>query len=202
MSRSQGEQYSNNSIQRSSRPDHATFSKRRRLDYNLHADALRSFSSSSLAPVRNTNRTLARPFRVSHAFRTISAPNLNRYTYAHAPPKTLELLETLGDDIPNKIYQLPYYSRACDISERSHEYAGLLYHLQGQDTCALEEWDDFSRLQETMLYTSDFDPAEAAGWEYASCPPSIKEVSIWLISQGGGLHANVQLPNPRSQVRR
>ena len=148
----------------------------------------------------NSKRTLAKPVRVSYAFRTIKEPNLNRYTYAHAPPRTLELLEVLGDDIPNKIYQPPHYSRSCDIPERPQEYAGLLYHLQGgQGICGLEYWDEFVGSQETVFRAPEFDPAEVGGWEYASSPPSMKEVKHWIASQGDNL-PKVQLSNSRSQV--
>jgi DNA polymerase zeta len=184
--------------------DHARPSKRRKLSFNLHPDAsqsLSSFSSPPLAPVPDSKHTLAKLIRVSYAFRTIKVLNLNSYTYVHAPPNTLELLGVLGDNIPNKIYQPPHYSRLCDIPERPQEYAGLLYHLQGgQGICGLEDWDDFAGLQETVFRASEFDPAEVGGWEYASGPPSVKEVHYWIASQDDKLHENVQLSKSRSQV--
>jgi len=135
----------------------------------------------------NPKHTLAKPIRVSYAFRTIKVLGLNSYTYAHAPPKTLELLEALGDNVPNKIYQPPHYSRAYDIPERTREYAGLSYHIQGgQGICGLQDWDDFSGLQEAA-FRSSFDPAEVGGWEYASGPPSVKEVKFWIASVDGKL---------------
>lgn len=146
----------------------------------------------------SSKRTLAKPIRVSYAFRTIKVPNFNSYTYAHAPPKTLELLETLGDNIPNKIYQAPHYSRSCDIPERPQEYAGVLYHLQaGQGICGLQHWDE---LQETVSHELEFDPTEVGGWEYASGPPSMREVKHWIASQDDSLHNKIQLSYSRSQV--
>jgi DNA polymerase zeta len=206
VSRSQQEQSGEGSICRplEEADDHVRPSKRPKLSFNLHPDASHSFSyfsSPLLAPVPNFKRTLAKPIRVSYAFRTVKVLNLNSYTYAHAPPKTPELLEALGDNVPDKVYRPPHYSRECDIPERPQEYAGLLYHIQGgQGISGLEDWDDFAELQETIFRASDFDPAEVEGWEYASGPPSVKEVKFWITSQDDKLHKNVQLSSSRSQV--
>lgn len=201
---SQREQSVEVSIQRALEEADDQPSKRRKLSFISQPDASHSSSSTSsplLVPAPNSKRTLAKPIRVSYAFRSIKVLNLNSYTYAHAPPESLELLEALGDNIPNQIYRPPHYSRAWDIPERSQEYAGLLYHLQGgQGICGLEDWDVSSGLPDTLFRASDFDPAEVGGWEYASGPPSVKEVKVWIASQNDKLHANVQLCNSRSQV--
>lgn len=201
---SQREQSVEVSIQRALEEADDQPSKRRKLSFISQPDASHSSSSTSsplLVPAPNSKRTLAKPIRVSYAFRSIKVLNLNSYTYAHAPPESLELLEALGDNIPNQIYRPPHYSRAWDIPERSQEYAGLLYHLQGgQGICGLEDWDVSSGLPDTLFRASDFDPAEVGGWEYASGPPSVKEVKVWIASQNDKLHANVQLCNSRSQI--
>jgi DNA polymerase zeta len=180
-------------------------SKRRKLSPSPHLDTLPSspfFSSPLAVPATtlNSERTRAKPIRVSHAFRTIKVLNLNSYSYAHAPPKTLVLLEDFGDSIPGIIYRPPHYSRTSDIPERPQEYAGLSHHFRGgQGICGLEDWGDSSGLKSTAFRPSDIDPAEVGGWEYASGPPSMKEVNSWLASENGKALESVK-NRSRSQV--
>jgi DNA polymerase zeta len=181
-------------------------SKRRKLGPSPHLDTLHSsppLSSPLVVPATtlNSERTRAKPIRVSHGFRTIKVPNLNSYTYVPAPPKAVLLLEDFGDNIPGIIYRSPHYSRVIDLPERPQEYAGLSHHFQGgQGICGLDDWGDPTGLKSAIFRPSDVDPAEVSGWEYASGPPSVKEVDSWLASENGKLLEGVKLNKSRSQV--
>jgi hypothetical protein len=139
----------------------------------------------------------------SRAFDTCKAINTNRYVYSLPPPTVSELrdrLQALG--LPSKIYQAPYYSKDTDIPESSKEYAGLTYRLKGGRGIAwLEEWS--TSLSETLVHKSnknvELNPVGIGGWEYASLPPSAKEVrqSLELLPSTSILRK----PKIRSQVK-
>lgn len=126
----------------------------------------------------------ARAVKLSRAFNTCKATNLNRYAYSVPPPSLLDLKESLQMfGLASKIYQAPYYSNNSDIPEIPKEFAGLVYRLKGgQGIATLDEWstdkgndggnspDALQRLNATGI----------GGWEYASHPPSVKEVRLSL----------------------
>ncbi len=139
----------------------------------------------------------------SRAFDTCKAINTNRYVYSLPPPTVSELrdrLQALG--LPSKIYQAPYYSKDIDIPESSKEYAGLTYRLKGgRGVGWLEEWS--TSLSETLVHKSnkniELNPVGVGGWEYASHPPSAKEVrrSLELLPST----SIIRNPKIRSQVK-
>ncbi|EPQ60815.1 DNA/RNA polymerase, partial [Gloeophyllum trabeum ATCC 11539] len=101
------------------------------------------------------------------------------------PPSASTLLSTLDNyGLPAKIYRDPYYSNEADVPEKPREYAGLVYHLKGgEDVANLEEWQCGSSCDYPGLQKSDmpqFDRMGVGGWEYASSPPSRREVEKWL----------------------
>ena len=114
-------------------------------------------------------------------FPTYPTPPQNSFVYVYPPPTIPELLSTIEDyGLPRKIYRDPFYSNADDIPCRPREYAGLVYHLQGDDSRlkTLEEWE-----------TKTFDPLATGdkssvlspgGWEYSNCPPSRRQTMVWL----------------------
>jgi len=126
----------------------------------------------------------ARAVKLSRAFNTCKATNLNRYAYSVPPPSLQDLKESLPVfGLASKIYQAPHYSNDSDIPEIPKEFAGLVYRLKGgQGIATLEEWstdkgneggnspDVLHRLNATGI----------GGWEYASHPPSVKEVRVSL----------------------
>lgn len=138
----------------------------------------------------------------SRAFDTCKAINTNRYVYSLPPPTVSELrdrLQALG--LPSKIYQAPHYSKDTDIPESSKEYAGLTYRLKGGRGIAwLEEWS--TNPSETLVHKStknmELNPVGVGGWEYASHPPSAKEVrqSLALLPST----SIIRKPKIRSQV--
>ena len=109
------------------------------------------------------------------------------YVYAAAPPPTSELQGTINQfDLPDKIYRDPYYSNESDAPERPREYSGLLYNLKGgTGPGVLEEWDMTVERATGVAFgersLSSYSHC-ITGWEYASCPPSIREVKKWLQS--------------------
>lgn len=131
----------------------------------------------------------------------------NAYVYSIPPPTKVHVMDTLHvHDIPSKIYQDAWYSRAIDAPEAPREYAGLLYHLKGgKGLNTLEKWSiggsqsTSGRETETNIKRRRKSLIPTAGWEYASSPPSPREVRRWLTTAVG------QQPvkqDPRSQVSR
>ncbi|KAI0669901.1 hypothetical protein C8Q78DRAFT_976102 [Trametes maxima] len=127
----------------------------------------------------------------------------NVYVYAFPPPTPSELVESTDQvGIPRKVYRDPYYSRESDAPERPREYAGLVFHLKGGvGISTLEEWKE-----------EDADPPGAGhlprrlnsagiwGWEYASSPPSIKQVRKWLEQQGSSTSPQSSRTKDSSQI--
>ena len=115
---------------------------------------------------------------VSASYNTSS----NIYQYSRVPPTTVDLISTMEfHGLPSKIYQDPYYSVDSDASDHPWEFAGLSYHIKGGTGIGvLEEWQEggasFSKVisADTRLW----------GWEYASSPPSIREVRRWWKTEG------------------
>ncbi len=117
----------------------------------------------------------------------------NAFIYAIAPPPASELLSSLESrGLPSKIYQDPHYSRAEDVPERPWEFAGLVYRLRkGDGLGVLEEWEPSSTteplakgayVEDRNVFQDRFDRTGVGGWEYASAPPSVREVRRWLTS--------------------
>ncbi|KAI0003668.1 hypothetical protein BJV74DRAFT_876040 [Russula compacta] len=117
----------------------------------------------------------------------------NAFVYAISPPPASELfssLESLG--LPSKVYQDPHYSKAEDVPERPWEFAGLVYRLKkGDGLSVLEEWEPSSvpesqaksaSAEDRNMFEDRFDRTGVGGWEYASAPPSVREVRRWLMS--------------------
>jgi DNA polymerase zeta len=133
----------------------------------------------------------------------------NAFVYAIIPPPASELLSSLESrGLPSKIYQDPHYSRARDVPERPWEFAGLLYRLEkGDGLSALEEWEPSSTTtplvkdastEDRNMFQDRFDRTGVGGWEYASTPPSVREVRRWLTST---TQARVrEKPQARSQA--
>lgn len=133
----------------------------------------------------------------------------NAFIYGIAPPPASELLSTLESrGLPRKVYQDPYYSRAEDVPERPWEFAGLVYRLKkGDGLSALEEWEPSSTAEplaenafaeDKNMFEDRFDRTGVGGWEYASAPPSAREVLRWLTSTTQARHR--KKPEARSQA--
>lgn len=113
------------------------------------------------------------------------------YTYAITPPSISDLMASMQDyHLTDRVYRMAYYSKEHDAPEKPREYAGLLYHLKGGEGLnVLEEWDCRTG-NNTHASKSYVDakgknvprrwPAFSTGWEFASSPPSPREVRRWL----------------------
>ncbi len=130
----------------------------------------------------------------------------NAFVYAIAPPPASELLSSLeSHGLPSKVYQDPHYSKAEDVPERPWEFAGLVYHLKkGDGLSVFEEWEPSSAVEplqknglseDRNMFEDRFDRTGVGGWEYASAPPSVREVRKWLTST-----TRAQQPQSRSQA--
>ncbi|KAH9081664.1 hypothetical protein EDB83DRAFT_2502933 [Lactarius deliciosus] len=109
----------------------------------------------------------------------------NAFVYNITPPLASELLSSLESrGLPSKLYQDPYYSKAEDVPERPWEFAGLVYRLKkGDGLGVLEEWESASTQESSKTPAEDwnvfedrFDRTGVGGWEYASSPPSVREI--------------------------
>ena len=127
----------------------------------------------------------------------------NTYLYRIQPPTAAELLGSTDQyGIPSKVYRDPYYSKEIDAPEKPREFAGLVFHLKGGDGIAnLEEW----KTEEIMTSVRGAPPCApdrtgVGGWEYASTPPSVREVRKWLKEERGRLNARPARKKDTSQV--
>lgn len=157
-------------------------SKRRRKDElprSPWAFSSASFSSPSLS-------SLMKSPAASSKLTAPSYPTIKGYRYALPPPTTPALLASVAEyGIPNKIYPSPHYSKASDAPERPREYAGLVFHLKGgMGLDTLEEWagSTLDNIGYVGKGKRRLDPTGVTGWEYASAPPSAREVRRWLQS--------------------
>ncbi|KAI9460572.1 hypothetical protein BJY52DRAFT_1203789 [Lactarius psammicola] len=111
----------------------------------------------------------------------------NAFLYNITPPPASELLSSLESrGLPSKLYQDPYYSKADDVPERPWEFAGLVYCLKkGDGLSVLEEWESPSThksltkgtpAEDRNIFEDRFDRTGVGGWEYASSPPSVREI--------------------------
>ncbi|KAG8221660.1 hypothetical protein J3R82DRAFT_1944 [Butyriboletus roseoflavus] len=101
--------------------------------------------------------------------------------YAPPPPSTSELLSTLEQfGLPRRIYNDPFYSKKADVPDGPREYAGLVYRLKGGGGLDnLEEWQAREKYISSSSKAMRLS-APCNGWEYASTPPSVREVKKWL----------------------
>lgn len=132
----------------------------------------------ALSAQERSNLIAARAVKLSKVFDSCKTVGTNCYSY-HAQPPTLSdlnrALPSLG--LPDKIYQAPFYSRDVDIPDHSKEYAGLTYRLKGgQGIATLDEWSTNGTQQAASNATLSLDSTGVGGWEYASDPPSVKEI--------------------------
>jgi len=126
----------------------------------------------------------------------------NAYTYADAPPLASELQASMEQyGLEDAMYRDPYYSNEFDVPENPREFAGLVYHLRGgEGPSFLKEWDDGCDKVKGKAPTDFREIAEIFGWEYASSPPSVREVKKWLQSDAGKLKAAVRDSKSQSQA--
>ncbi|KAF9526453.1 hypothetical protein CPB83DRAFT_462528 [Crepidotus variabilis] len=132
----------------------------------------------------------ARAFQPSRVFDTCITDNANRYVYSLPAPTLAELeygLQAL--DLPNKIYQPPYYSKDADVPDVSREFAGLTFRLKGgQGVTCLEDWYTSQKPATKAAFANKkvvLNPRGVGGWEYASVPPTCADVrrSLKVVTQ-------------------
>lgn len=108
--------------------------------------------------------------------------------------------------MPSKIYLVAHYSEEDDAPEKPREYGGLIFTLKGGDGIAvLDDWVHFDQVDypDTTFFQADRVETDGiGGWEYASTPPSVREVGKWLVSDDGKANpGNSNKKGLRSQVR-
>ncbi|KAH9178730.1 hypothetical protein EDB89DRAFT_2111621 [Lactarius sanguifluus] len=156
----------------------------KRLKVTVEPDTQEPMSRLNLVPTKD--RTIPRT-QDPYIF-TIQAKKeiKNAFIYNITPPLASELLSSLeSHGLPSKLYQDPYYSKAEDVPERPWEFAGLVYRLKkGDGLGVLEEWESASTQESSKktfaedwnVFEDRFDRTGVGGWEYASSPPSVREI--------------------------
>lgn len=180
----------------------------KRLKVAVEPDTQEPMSRLNLFP--NKGRTILRT-QDPYIF-TIQAKKemKNAFVYNIAPPLAYELISGLeSQGLPSKLYQDPYYSKAEDVPERPWEFAGLVYRLKkGDGLSVLEEWEPTSThgslttgtpAEDRNVFEDRFDRTGVGGWEYASSPPSVREVRKWSSTARAKLDKK---PKARSQASR
>ncbi|KAI0778186.1 hypothetical protein BD413DRAFT_507367 [Trametes elegans] len=152
--------------------------------------------SSSLSNSQSANLTPLAPVKSFYHGR-------GAYVYAPPPPTAGELVNSTDNvGIPSKIYRDPYYSKDSDAPERPREYAGLVFKLKGGDGIAnLEDWKSSEGLSPALDHLPQkLDRTGVGGWEYASTPPSVRQVKKWLAGQESRPSGGPTRPKGSSQI--
>ncbi|KAF9241374.1 hypothetical protein BU15DRAFT_87282 [Melanogaster broomeanus] len=90
----------------------------------------------------------------------------------------LSTLEAFG--LPSRVYRDPFYSKKADVPNGPREYAGLVYHLKGGGGLdVLEEWQSSGNCPVSVTRLAPLS-VRSGGWEFASSPPSVRQVRKWL----------------------
>lgn len=138
-------------------------------------------------------------------YATAKVVNVNGYVYGLAAPTGSDLMESLEfHNLPQQLYREPYYSNISDLSRKTRTYAGSRFCLKGgQGISYLPEWEKTSGHEDQtgniLLHENGprFLGPWSRGWEYASCPPSVKQTKRWLRSNERN---RVAVRRPRSQI--
>ena len=164
-------------------------------------------SESILSPTSQASVRLSNSFTMTISPPCMPAsksPHTRKFVYAIVPPTWKELeasFERYG--IASKIYRDPYYSKESDAPDRSREYSGLVYHLRGEGLGMVEEWhvgDQIIHGTGLGRHARRLESSSLGGWEYASCPPSVREVKKWLSSDESQTKKTINI-KAQSQVR-
>ncbi|KIY66264.1 hypothetical protein CYLTODRAFT_423607 [Cylindrobasidium torrendii FP15055 ss-10] len=151
-------------------------------------------SSEGVAELSASQRSDT-PTMFQAAHDPIIRANKNAYVYAEEPPILCELIDTMHlYDVPEKIYQAPYYSKLKDAPKRPREYGGVRYHLKGgTGVSSLPEWDS------SLHYKPEgkVKKGEILAWEYASQPPSVRVVQQWLAEEEAQKATEKQAAKPQ-----
>ncbi|TFL06544.1 hypothetical protein BDV98DRAFT_610115 [Pterulicium gracile] len=148
--------------------------------HNLEADGvtkpLASRSSHVNGGLTAIWRTPVKPI-------TLSSHRL--FAYSFEAPTTTELLHSIQQyDIPARLYTGPHYSNEEDWSRQTNEVAGVIFTIpSGSGLRTLEPWQgdlDLTEVGEAIgLDVDRVRPEILSGWEYASLPPSFRQVKQW-----------------------
>jgi len=141
---------------------------------------------------------------LTEVYRQCMTSGANAYLYRQFPPSRTDLIAKIGAlKLQTKIYRPPFYSNEADISERSREFAGLVYHLKGgKSTAFLEEFVPVTPVSESAQLSYNYSRFEVhSGWEFASFPPSRRVIRQWLKYEMVFRKKLSNRKTPRSQVR-
>ncbi|KAI0805111.1 DNA polymerase family B [Xylaria sp. FL0064] len=117
------------------------------------------------------------------------------FVFRRSPPSSAEVVSTMQlHNLPDVIYQDPYYSKDKDVPLRAREYAGQEFRLGGNTLPFLPDFDPtgetpanfntksevlFEDRADTETYKRQRLECSLRSWEIAQPPPSFAEVQIW-----------------------
>ncbi|KAI1349938.1 DNA polymerase family B [Xylaria sp. FL0043] len=117
------------------------------------------------------------------------------FVFCRSPPSAAEVVSTMQlHNLPDVIYQDPYYSKDKDVPLRAREYAGQEFRLGGNTLPFLPDFNPigespanfntksevlFEDRADTETYKRQRLECSLRSWEIAQPPPSFAEVQIW-----------------------
>lgn len=121
------------------------------------------------------------------------------YFFAIMPPSVKECLAMKDQNRPDVVYQDAFYSKEKDVPERNREYAGREFHLESNTVPFLPAFDidgsspaSYGVKEETnLLGRSALEQEQSRhrrecslkSLDFAIAPPSVEEVSTWLMKE-------------------
>lgn len=122
-------------------------------------------------------------------------PNTAMLIFSALPPSSAEVVSSFSShNIPDVIYQDAYYSKEKDVPNRTREYAGREFRLEGNTLPFLPDFDPtgISAANYGLRRDSALDKTDASrkynrqrrnctwrSWEFADLPPTYEDVKSW-----------------------
>jgi DNA polymerase zeta len=127
---------------------------------------------------------------------------------ANAPPLVMPMSQ---DGLPSRIYQDAYYANEEDVSERSREYAGREFKLEGTTVPFLPDFDASGTSMASVgakppvlvnkhaldgSYSDSRRACTLSTWEIKALPPPREEIQLWLDRESGRSDTSNKLKAP------
>ncbi|RGP63546.1 DNA polymerase zeta subunit [Fusarium longipes] len=153
-------------------------------------------SSSLISSGRDEVDNDSQQSKIQRAMRRFGRPQV--HLLSSLPPSAASIVSSLKEHmLPDVLYQDAYYSNEKDVPGRTREYAGKEFRLEGNTLPFLPEFDptgaspaNYGLTYETLDKTTAELQYERQGrecswksWEFASPPPTCKEVEDWWLEQ-------------------
>ncbi|KAK6710833.1 hypothetical protein SNK05_005275 [Fusarium graminearum] len=186
-----------------------------------------TLSSSLISSGGDEEEKDSQQSKIQRAMRRFASPQV--HLLFSLPPSAASVVSSLkGHMLPDVIYQDAYYSKEKDVPGRTREYAGKEFRLEGNTLPFLPEFDptatspasyglkyeSLDRVTAELQYERQGKGCSWRSWEFASLPPTYKEVEDWGLEQerkantpdGSGLpsthrncHSQIEGPTPKNR---